>query len=184
MNQYIITEEKLAEIESTPNEDTKDWLRIFYGLCDGVRSHPYQSERDKVLDELVAYKKRILLRENDEPNMRKRDFYEGLRRGINYAIELLELRQKAGEQCGDNCKGECSGEVTGTPFCPQSERDTVLDETSNGVVLWSPAHIFRLICRLDETELEYLLSDIRWLQERNFKRNHPELRQVNHDLLS
>ena len=101
MNQYIITEEKLAEIESTPNEDTKDWLRIFYGLCDGVRSHPYQSERD-----------------------------------------------------------------------------TVLDETSNGVVLWSPAHIFRLICRLDETELEYLLSDIRWLQERNFKRNHPELRQA------
>jgi len=54
----------------------------------------------------------------------------------------------------------------------------VLDETSNGVVLWSPAHIFRLICRLDETELEYLLSDIRWLQERNFKRNHPELRQA------
>ena len=63
----------------------------------------------------------------------------------------------------------------------QSERDKVLDETSNGVVLWSPAHIFRLICRLDETELEYLLSDIRWLQERNFKRNHPELRQVNHE---
>ena len=41
---------------------------------------------------------------------------------------LAELRQKASEQCGDNCKGECSGEVTGTPFCPQSERDTVLDE--------------------------------------------------------
>ena len=63
----------------------------------------------------------------------------------------------------------------------QSERDKVMDETSNGVILWSPAHIFRLICRLDETELEYLLSDIRWLQERNFKRNHPELRQVNHE---
>jgi len=25
MNQYIITEEKLVEIESTPNEDTKEW---------------------------------------------------------------------------------------------------------------------------------------------------------------
>ena len=37
-----------------------------------------------------------------------------------------ELHQ-AGEQCGDNCKGECSGEVTGTPFCPPSERDKVLE---------------------------------------------------------
>jgi hypothetical protein len=63
------------------------------------------------------------------------------------------------------------------PYNPQAEREKVLDETSNGVVLWSPAHIFRLICRLDETGLEYLLSDIRWLQERNFKRKHPELRQ-------
>ena len=73
----------------------------------------------------------------------------------------------------------CVGCASHSDF--QSERDKVLDETSNGVVLWSPAHIFRLICRLDETELEYLLSDIRWLQERNFKRNHPELRQVNHE---
>jgi hypothetical protein len=48
MNQYIITEEKLAEIESTPNEDTKDWLRIFYGLCDGVRSHPYNPREGMV----------------------------------------------------------------------------------------------------------------------------------------
>ena len=57
MNQYIITEEKLAEIESTPNEDTKDWLRIFYGLCDGVRSHHYQSERDTVLELLEDLRK-------------------------------------------------------------------------------------------------------------------------------
>ena len=60
----------------------------------------------------------------------------------------------------------------------QSERDKVLDETSNGVILWSPAHIFRLICRLNETEFEYLLSDIRWLQERDFKKKYPELRQA------
>ena len=60
----------------------------------------------------------------------------------------------------------------------QSERDKVLDETSNGVILWSPAHIFRLICRLNETEFEYLLSDIRWLQERDFKKKYPELRRA------
>ena len=77
---------------------------------------------------------------------------------------------------------EAPGCEGGIPdWCPlpyQSERDKVLDETSNGVVLWSPAHIFRLICRLDETELEYLLSDIRWLQERDFKKKYPELRQA------
>ena len=93
--------------------------------------------------------------------------------GRHVSISLDSLR--------DNFrKARTEGILTETkdPHPYQSERDTVLDETSNGVVLWSPAHIFRLICRLDETELEYLLSDIRWLQERNFKRNHPELRQA------
>jgi len=48
--------------------------------------------------------------------------------GIKYCPYCGNLiRQKAGEQCGDNCKGECSGEVTGTPFCPQPERDAVLE---------------------------------------------------------
>ena len=88
-------DEVLAELRQKAGEQCGDNCK---GECSGeVTGTPFcpQSERDTVLDELVAYKKRILLRENDEPNMRKRDFYEGLRRGINYAIELLELR--AGE---------------------------------------------------------------------------------------
>ena len=42
--------------------------------------------------------------------------------GIHFKLSDLE------NQCGDNCQGECSGEVTGTPFCPQPERDKVLDD--------------------------------------------------------
>jgi len=41
--------------------------------------------------------------------------------GIHFKLSDLE------NQCGDNCQGECSGEVTGTPFCPQPERDAVLE---------------------------------------------------------
>ena len=45
--------------------------------------------------------------------------------GIHFKLSDLE------NQCGDNCQGECSGEVTGTPFCPQSERDKVLTDLHN-----------------------------------------------------
>ena len=47
MNQYIITEEQIANIEE------HGWIDAFHTL-DQVRSHPYQSERDKVLDEMLA----------------------------------------------------------------------------------------------------------------------------------
>jgi len=41
MNQYIITEEQIANIEE------HGWIDAFHTL-DQVRSHPYQSERDNV----------------------------------------------------------------------------------------------------------------------------------------
>ena len=43
MNQYIITEEQLREIDGTSNDEL---------IFKEVRSHPYQSERDKVLTDL------------------------------------------------------------------------------------------------------------------------------------
>ena len=49
MNQYIITEEELAEMVC-------DFYNGFFSagsdIATTVRSHPYQSERDKMLDEL------------------------------------------------------------------------------------------------------------------------------------
>jgi len=50
MNQYIITEEELAEMVC-------DFYNGFFSagsdIATTVRSHPYQSERDKVLDEMI-----------------------------------------------------------------------------------------------------------------------------------
>ena len=95
MNQYIITEEKLAEIESTPNEDTKDWLQTFYGLCDGVRSHLYQSERDKMLTTFVErIKERRYKSTHGQP-----PYNYVYVSDIESELELFmeELRQKAGE---------------------------------------------------------------------------------------
>ena len=49
MNQYIITEEELLDTRSyIYHEDEVAFSRIE----SKVRSHPHQSERDKVLDEL------------------------------------------------------------------------------------------------------------------------------------
>jgi len=113
MNQYIITEEQLQGYEKTRNR-LYDINGEHYvtGFAVKIQSHPYQSERDKVLDDLYRFAKE---------NRCGWGFVDGV------DAYRTELRQKAGEQCGDNCKGECSGEVTGTPFCPQPERDTVLE---------------------------------------------------------
>jgi len=95
----------------------------------------YQSEREKVLN-IVAdiINNRITYLREEKPEYfirhRERGNFNELQATEGEFLLLRireELRQKAGEQCGDNCKGECSGEVTGTPFCPQSERDTVLE---------------------------------------------------------
>jgi hypothetical protein len=116
MTQYIITEEELV------------WIPL--ELEKVIRSRLYnpQSERDKVLDEVCIKYVEFL----NHPCPELADKYDRCCDadwcGLCTLDEVLaELRQKAGEQCGDNCKGECSGEVTGTPFCPQSERDTVLE---------------------------------------------------------
>jgi hypothetical protein len=57
MNQYIITEEKLAEMVC-------DFYNGFFSagsdIATTVRSHPYQSEREKVLDIICEW-----LRYND-----------------------------------------------------------------------------------------------------------------------
>jgi len=170
MNQYIITEEKLAEIESTPNEDTKDWLRIFYGLCDGVRSHPYnpregmvwmtseeeetrirQAERETVLELLRLKYVEFLNHPCPELADKYKHCCDADWCGLCTLDEVLaELRQKAGEQCGDNCKGECSGEVTGTPFCPQSERDKVLDELEKRITEEEPVFLFTILGYIKE----------------------------------
>ena len=54
MNQYIITEEELLDTRSyIYHEDEEAFIKIERN----VRSHPYQSERDKVLDEFVLITK-------------------------------------------------------------------------------------------------------------------------------
>ena len=85
MNQYIITEEELLVIEKDDffkyHQELQPWERrkAFTGV---IRSRPYQSERDKVLDELLKFlynanKKRFTLHE--------------------LLQKMGELRQKAGE---------------------------------------------------------------------------------------
>ena len=52
MNQYIITEEELLDTRSyIYHEDEVAFSRIE----SKVRSHPYQSERDRVLDDLQRF---------------------------------------------------------------------------------------------------------------------------------
>jgi len=98
------------------SEYDKEFLEVV-----GCASHSdFQSERDKVLDIICEW-----LRYNDP-------------KGLYHYIKN-ELRQKVGElqyQCGDDCQGECSGEVTGTPFCPQSERDNQQDTTYELCNFW------------------------------------------------
>jgi hypothetical protein len=49
MNQYIITEEKLVKLQGYFHEQN---LVKFFEIINEVFDHPYQSERDKMLDEL------------------------------------------------------------------------------------------------------------------------------------
>ena len=59
MNQYIITEEDIHclfdyfQAALDGEENKKALKRLFDQQCGVMRSHPYQSERDKVLDELT-----------------------------------------------------------------------------------------------------------------------------------
>jgi hypothetical protein len=81
MNQYIITEEQLQRVTGryTPQE-----LRE---LVNEVRSHPYQSDRDTVLDELIVWREKAY---HTVPGN-----YVGLWR--EEEKHLKELRQQAGE---------------------------------------------------------------------------------------
>jgi hypothetical protein len=86
MNEYIITEEQLVLL--TPDIDSsmyKSTLEIRQGNeVQKIRSRPYQSERDKVLDELDMWLSIIRVRGGyaEVSKMRKK---------------LSELRQQAGE---------------------------------------------------------------------------------------
>ena len=64
--------------------------------------------------------------------------------GIHFKLSDLE------NQCGDNCQGECSGEVTGTPFCPQSEREKVLDELEKRITEEEPVFLFTILGYIKE----------------------------------
>jgi hypothetical protein len=87
MNQYIITEEIVCSGCDMCNKDavSKNECSILFN----VRSHPYQSERDKVLDELENDIP-VYLSENPEGTIR--DFIDFL------IMEFKELRQKAGDR--------------------------------------------------------------------------------------
>jgi len=58
MNQYIITEEQLQGYEKTRNR-LYDINGEHYvtGFAVKIQSHPYQSERDKVLDLITTFRK-------------------------------------------------------------------------------------------------------------------------------
>jgi len=143
MNRYIITEEDICTIrdyvlgafyEGENKEKIYDLLESQFSV---MRSHPYQSEWDTVLDIICEW-----LRYNDP-------------KGLYHYIKN-ELRQKVGElqyQCGDDCQGECSGEVTGTPFCPQPERDKVLGDEHyrNALSLCD-----NLLVHLEDNDITYL----------------------------
>jgi len=96
MNQYIIDGEVLDTWESDVSQRAFDiaWQREQIAK---IRSHPYQSERDKVLDELVS----MLIEscsENYEPNgmgCKCCPFLIVYDDGLQCAVK--ELRRQAGE---------------------------------------------------------------------------------------
>ena len=149
---YPITKQELSLIKNNcyhPETDSCDGCEL---VCDEMgclwmganaleeeilTRNPYQSERDTVLDIICEW-----LRYNDP-------------KGLYHYIKN-ELRQKVGElqyQCGDDCQGECSGEVTGTPFCPQPERDKVLGDEHyrNALSLCD-----NLLVHLEDNDITYL----------------------------
>jgi hypothetical protein len=81
MNQYIINEEKLCEIYNSQSKT------ILKRVVKEIRSHPYQSDRDKVLDELVEWRIEYM-------KTRGRGFAEYL---AAEGRKIAELRQQAGE---------------------------------------------------------------------------------------
>jgi hypothetical protein len=56
MNQYIITDEQLKKITQFGGVEKLCIDSLRQQLADEIRSHPYQSERDKVLEELRIIK--------------------------------------------------------------------------------------------------------------------------------
>ena len=54
MNQYIITEEKLVKLQGYFHEQN---LVKFFEIINEVFDHPYQSEREKVLDLITTFRK-------------------------------------------------------------------------------------------------------------------------------
>ena len=87
MNQYIITEEELLDTRSyIYHEDEVAFSRIE----SKVRSHPHQSERDKVLDELDMYLDGELERASQFNAM-------GTFALLEVKRKIKGLRQKAGE---------------------------------------------------------------------------------------
>jgi hypothetical protein len=90
MNQYIITKEELKELVAC------SWHKE---MVKEIRSRPYQSERDKVLDELD---KKVMKRTDEllsefHINCGDRYIWE-YRLGLGEVLDMIEeLRQKAGE---------------------------------------------------------------------------------------
>jgi hypothetical protein len=92
MNQYIIDEEQLQSVE---RDDFSDQL------FRDVRSHPYQSERDTVLDELdkmIMKRTDELLKEFRALQTPKSILVWERRLGVGEVLDMMaELRQQAGE---------------------------------------------------------------------------------------
>jgi hypothetical protein len=94
MNQYIITDEKLQQLMTRKRKNPlgeghgsdlslAEWE--IHTIVDGVYHHPYQSDRDKVLDDIIGM--------FDNGN------YNGItvKQMITGKFKEIELRQQAGE---------------------------------------------------------------------------------------
>jgi hypothetical protein len=97
MNQYIINEEGVADLDKYFMACKDDIIRIAWKNLKDKYIHPYQSERDKVLDEILSYlldEKNIKIREKDGER------YLVISDNLSVGKLLLyfkELRQQAGE---------------------------------------------------------------------------------------
>ena len=180
MKQYCTSEEDIETLctyfqAAINGEENKESLKRLLDLqCGVMRSHPYQSERDKVLNNKLASRYKALL-------VHCMDTIEDIRRKYTIAPKSCkscsaydlceELRQKVGElqyQCGDDCQGECSGEVDGfvhCPYDPQTEQKTP-DHPLNYATMAILARIgkqaeFKAAWeRLENAERNYICGDI------------------------
>jgi hypothetical protein len=94
-DQYIITEEQLKGVHAYLAEEANDELRFAaYDILDEICSHPYnpQAEREKVLDELVAWREKQPTSDCSEQSDWLDIWYEE-----NHFLEALRKEGKDGE---------------------------------------------------------------------------------------